>query len=186
MILDESEYLNCSNEIVGGLIETVSVALFRDFPSVKVDLDDVEKVVGALTVLRPRVVEIETLTGVLHMFRGNWGEAMHVLRSVCERAPNFSYARMLLAVCLSTSGDSSWRRVAAEALELGADSHAEALVRVMQAREDLEGAIQVQQRGGAFTIPASCAALMAEQGVSTGTHEAGAGSAMESAGYLRL
>lgn len=92
MVVGESEYLNCSNEIVGGLIETVSVALFRDFPSVKVDLEDVEKVIGALTVLRPRVVEIETLGGVLQMFRGNWSEAMHVLRSVCERAPKFSYA----------------------------------------------------------------------------------------------
>ncbi|KVZ68315.1 HrpB1 family type III secretion system apparatus protein [Burkholderia ubonensis] len=186
MVVGESEYLNCSNEIVGGLIETVSVALFRDFPSVKVDLEDVEKVVGALTVLRPRVVEIETLSGVLHMFRGNWGEAMHVLRSVCERAPKFSYARMLLAVCMSTSGDSGWRRVAAEAMELGADSHAEALVRVMQAREDLDGAIQVQQSGGAFAMPASCAALIAEQGVDAGMPEASAGNAAESVGYLRL
>ncbi|KWI31368.1 type III secretion protein [Burkholderia ubonensis] len=186
MVVDEPEYLNCSNEIVGGLIETVSVALFRDFPSINVDLDDVEKVVGALTVLRSNVVEIETLAGVLHMFRGNWGEAIHVLHSVCERAPEFSYARMLLAMCLSTSGDSSWRRVAAEAMELGADPHAADLVRVMQAREDLDGAIQVQQSGGPFVIPASCAALMAKQNVNLEANDAGAGGAADSVGYLRL
>ncbi|KVU59698.1 type III secretion protein [Burkholderia ubonensis] len=186
MVLDKAEYLNCSNEIVGGLIETVSVALFRDFPNVKVDLEDVEKVVGALTVLRPNVVEIETLTGLLHMFRGNWGEAMYVLRSVCERAPKFSYARMLLAVCLSTTGDSSWRRVATEAMELKADPHAAALVRVMQAREDLQDAIQVQQSGGGFRIPASCSALIAEQNDDAEANEAGACGVPDSAGYLRL
>ncbi|VWD53058.1 type III secretion protein SctG [Burkholderia lata] len=186
MVVDQPEYLNCSNEIVGGLIETVSTALFRDFPNVGVDLDDVEKVVAALTVLRPNVVEIETLTGLLHMFRGNWEDGMRVLRSVCERAPEFAYARTLLAVCLSAHGDASWHRVAAEALEFGANPHAEALVKVMKAREDLLGAIQVYQGGGEFRIPESYAALVAEQKAASGASEARAGSAPDSAGYLRI
>ncbi|WP_244137488.1 MULTISPECIES: HrpB1 family type III secretion system apparatus protein [Burkholderia] len=181
------ECLNCSNDIVSGLIEVVSVSLFRHFPDVKVDLDDVEKVIGALTVLRPNVVEIETLTGLLHMFRGNWDEAMHVLRSVCERVPAFPHARTLLAVCLSTKGDASWRRVAAEAAELATDPHTAALVTVMQAREDLQDAIKVQQSGGRFVIPPTFAALIAEQdgGASEAAGSEG-GSVPDSASYLRL
>ncbi|MGU7816491.1 HrpB1 family type III secretion system apparatus protein [Burkholderia sp. AW49-1] len=186
MVVDQREYLACSDEIVGGLIETVSTALFRDFPHVGVDLEDVEKVVAALTVLRPNVVEIETLAGLLHMFRGNWDDAMRVLRSVCERAPAFAYARTLLAVCLSANGDASWHRVAAEALELEADPHAAALVRVMRAREDLLAAIDAHRVGEEFWIPDSCAVLIAEQNVTNEASEVSAAGISDSSGYLRL
>ncbi|KVP36384.1 type III secretion protein [Burkholderia ubonensis] len=186
MVVDKHEYLNCSSDIIGGLIDIVSVSLFRDFPKVNVDLNDVEKVIGALVVLRPNVVEIETLTGLLHMFRGNWGEAIYVLRSVSERAPKFSYARTLLAVSLSMKGDSSWQRVAREAMELEQEPHTEALVKVMQAREDLHDAMQRQQNGGVFEIPPSCVALIGDENTGSVSNEETATVDPGSIGYLRL
>ncbi|NHH78782.1 hypothetical protein DRA46_00835 [Burkholderia gladioli] len=74
------DYLNCRPEIVGGLIETASDALLQTFPKVSVDPYDIELMLDALRVLRPKVPEIQMLDGILHMVRNHWDDAILVLR----------------------------------------------------------------------------------------------------------
>jgi type III secretion protein HrpB1 len=110
-------------------------------------------------VLRPRVTEIDTLDGILHMVRGHWDDAIHVLRQVGENAPRFGYAKALLAFCLSAKGDPDWKQCATEAMEINPSRDTQALVRALEAREDLLNAMRVKRNGGQFVTPASCEAL---------------------------
>jgi type III secretion protein HrpB1 len=153
------EYMNCSPNVIGGLIETVSTALLSNFPKVSADPYDIELVLDALRVLRPRVTEIDTLDGILHMVRGHWDDAIHVLRQVGENAPRFGYAKALLAFCLSAKGDPDWKQCATEAMEINPSRDTQALVRALEAREDLLKAMRVKRNGGQFVTPASCEAL---------------------------
>jgi type III secretion protein HrpB1 len=159
MTASTPEYMNCSPNVIGGLIETVSTALLSNFPKVSADPFDIELVLDALRVLRPRVTEIDTLDGILHMVRGHWDDAIHVLRQVGENAPRFGYAKALLAFCLSAKGDPDWKQSAAEAMEINPSRDTQALVRALEAREDLLNAMRVKRNGGQFVMPASCEAL---------------------------
>lgn len=153
------EYLNCSPDVVGGLIETVSTALLDNFPKLSADPYDVELLLDALRVLRPKVAEIDTLDGILHMVRGHWDDAIHVLRQVGENAPRFGYAKALLAFSLSAKGDPDWKQCATEALATNPTRDTEALVRALNAREDLLNAMRANRRGGQFVTPPSVTAL---------------------------
>lgn len=159
MTVSTPDYLNCSPDVVGGLIETVSTALLSHFPKVSADPYDIELVLDALRVLRPRVAEIDTLDGILHMVRGHWDDAIHVLRQVGENAPRFGYAKALLAFCLSARGDPDWKQCAAEAMADNPTRDTQSLVRALEAREDLLNAMKVKRAGGQFVTPKSCEAL---------------------------
>ena len=159
MTVSTPEYMNCSPNVIGGLIETVSTALLSNFPKVSADPYDIELVLDALRVLRPKVAEIDTLDGILHMVRGHWDDAIHVLRQVGENAPRFGYAKALLAFCLSAKGDPDWKQCATEAMEINPSRDTQALVRALEAREDLLNAMRVKRNGGQFVTPASCEAL---------------------------
>ncbi|SDH29339.1 HrpB1 family type III secretion system apparatus protein [Paraburkholderia phenazinium] len=159
MTASTPEYMNCSPNVIGGLIETVSTALLSNFPKVSADPYDIELVLDALRVLRPRVTEIDTLDGILHMVRGHWDDAIHVLRQVGENAPRFGYAKALLAFCLSAKGDPDWKQCATEAMEINPSRDTQSLVRALEAREDLLNAMRVRRNGGQFVTPASCEAL---------------------------
>ncbi|MDR3096672.1 MAG: HrpB1 family type III secretion system apparatus protein [Paraburkholderia sp.] len=159
MTASTPDYLNCNPDVIGGLIETVSTALLGDFPKVQADPYDIELVLDALRVLRPRVAEIDTLEGILHMVRGHWDDAIHVLRQVGENAPRFGYARALLAFCLSAKGDPDWKQEAAQAMMLSPTRDTQHLVRALEARDDLINAIRVKRSGGQFVTPASVDAL---------------------------
>jgi len=125
------EYLNCSADVVGGLIETVSVALMDNFPKSTVDCDDVGLVLDALHVLRPDAPELDALDGILYIVKGRFDDAIRVLRQVIARAPAFAYARALLAFSLAAKGDPDWRQCASEVIEGGQSGDAEKLVRVL-------------------------------------------------------
>ncbi|WP_246793434.1 HrpB1 family type III secretion system apparatus protein [Burkholderia perseverans] len=149
------DYLNCSPEIVGGLIETASDALLQTFPKVSVDPYDIELMLDALRVLRPKVPEIQMLDGILHMVRNHWDDAILVLREVSESAPRFAYAKALLAFCLSTKGDADWKMVANEVLEGNPTRDTVSLVKALHAREELVNAVQASRNGSTFITPAS-------------------------------
>jgi type III secretion protein HrpB1 len=145
------------------LIETASAALFSHFPKAAGDTLDVEMVLDALRVFRPQVVEIGMLDGVLHIVHGRWDEAMHTLREVIARAPDFDYAKAMLAYCLASKGTQDWRQWAAEALSGGASRETRSLIRSLEAREDLLFA-KLDYRGGEFVVPESCRSLAEENG----------------------
>ncbi|MGF6483163.1 HrpB1 family type III secretion system apparatus protein [Paraburkholderia sp. JPY419] len=155
------EYLNCSAEIVGGLIETICVALFETFPRPSVDREDVGLVLDALHVLRPDVAEVDALDGILHIVNGNWDDAIHILHQVVTRAPGFLYGKSLLAFSLAAKGDPHWRQCAGEVIESGAAGGcADKLVRALIARHDLMSAHRAARLSGKFVMPDSVAAMI--------------------------
>jgi type III secretion protein HrpB1 len=151
MSVTTPEYLNANADIVGGLIEVVSLAQLTSFPKMVADPEDIGLVLDALRVLRPRLRELETFDSILHMARGEWDEAVRVLSGLIASAPKFSYARALLAFCLSSKGDPSWRQAAAEALEHNPYPETRKLVRSLEARDELRMAVQSYERTGKFT-----------------------------------
>ncbi|QGZ65821.1 HrpB1 family type III secretion system apparatus protein [Paraburkholderia acidisoli] len=154
-------YLQCSHEVVCGLIETASAALFSHFPKAVGDTLDVELVLDALRVFRPKVTEIGMLDGVLHIVHGRWDDAAHALRAVIDQAPDFAYAKAMMAYCLASRGEPGWRQWAHSALEANPNAQTLALVRALEAREDLQHAMR-DYRGGEFVIPESCQSLAEE------------------------
>ena len=155
-------YLNCSPDVVGGLIETVTAALLGNssFPEAGVEgTEDIEMVLDALAILRPKVGELEIFTGLLLMQRGQWDEAVHLFSGLVARSPSYTYAKALLAFCLSYKGDSNWRQTATEAMREQPDRTTRALVRALVARDELEEAMRAHQNGAPFEVPASIAKL---------------------------
>lgn len=166
------EYLNCSADVVGGLIETVSVALMDNFPKSTVDCDDVGLVLDALHVLRPDAPELDALDGILYIVKGRFDDAIRVLRQVIARAPAFAYARALLAFSLAAKGDPDWRQCASEVIEGGQSGDAEKLVRVLIARHDLMDARRARRLGGDFVMPESVMTLMESSQAATSSSSA--------------
>ncbi|WP_175865837.1 HrpB1 family type III secretion system apparatus protein [Burkholderia cepacia] len=149
------DYLHCSHEIVCGLIDTASSALCVHFPKAVGDTLDVELVLDALRVFRPSVAEIGMLDGVLHIVHGRWSDAAHALTAVIDLAPDFVYAKAMMAYCLASKGEPGWRQWAHSALESKPNREALELVCALEAREDLNKAVH-DYRGGEFRIPESC------------------------------
>ncbi|WP_324658528.1 HrpB1 family type III secretion system apparatus protein [Burkholderia thailandensis] len=170
MKADTPEYLQCRPEIVGGLIETVSVALLRTFPKMTADPYDIELILDALRVMRPNVAEIQMLDGVLCMACERWDDAIRSLSDVCAAAPQFDYGKALLAFCLSTKGDDSWKQHATEALGNNPNDDTLVLLKALQAREDMVKAVHANRNGGPFVPPQSVCELNAE--LEQGTKEA--------------
>ncbi|MGF6292552.1 HrpB1 family type III secretion system apparatus protein [Paraburkholderia youngii] len=156
------DYLNCSQAIVGGLTETLSCALLNNFSALEVDPCDIELTLDALRLLRPRIAGLDMMEAVFYMQRGHWDGAIHMCSRVIEGAPHFSYAKALLALCLSVKGDAGWRRCASEALAQNPDRDTRQLVRALEARDELREAIRVCSNGGIFKAPPSVARLSDE------------------------
>lgn len=153
------EYLHCSQAVIGGLIDTLSCSLLNNFPTLLADPYDIELTLDAVRLLRPQMAEIDTMEAVLYMQRGHWDDAIRVFSRVVEEAPQFSYAKSLLAFCLSVKGDPSWRQWAGAALAQNPDRDTRQLVRALEARDDLREAIRAYRNGGTFEVPLSITAL---------------------------
>jgi type III secretion protein HrpB1 len=155
-------YLNCSPDVVGGLIETVTAALLGNSSFLEGEpegTEDIEMVLDALKILRPKVAELETFAGLLLMRRGQWDEAIHLFSGLVARSPNYAYGKALLAFCLSFKGDPNWRQAATEAMRETPDRTTRALVRALAARDDLNEALRAHQNGAPFEVPVSIARL---------------------------
>ncbi|MCR4468326.1 HrpB1 family type III secretion system apparatus protein [Burkholderia sp. SCN-KJ] len=169
------DYLQCSHEVVCGMIEAASAALFAHFPQAAGDTLDVELLLDALRVLRPKVAEIGMLDGLLHIVHGRWDDAAHALRAVIDMVPDFAYAKALMAYCLASKGDPGWRRWASDAVESAPNGETLALVRALEAREDLHAAMR-DYRGGEFVIPQTCQSLVDEARAAEQSQPAASGS----------
>ncbi|MGF6955256.1 HrpB1 family type III secretion system apparatus protein [Paraburkholderia youngii] len=118
-------YQDYPKALVSALIETVSIGCQRNYDQ------DSEAVLNALRVLRSDFPELETFEAWLQIRRGRWAEAIQVLRSLDTASAKWSYGKALLAYCLYMTGDSGWRLVANEVLELNNNAEATALARAM-------------------------------------------------------
>ena len=155
----EHSLADVSQDVVGGLIETVTAALLSNFPVIEGDPEDIEMTLDALKVLRPKVVELETFAALLQMQRGHWDEAIHIFARVVASVPHFAYAKALLAFCLSFKGDPNWRQTATEAMQESPNRETRQLVRALAARDDLQEALRAHKNGAPFEVPVSIATL---------------------------
>jgi type III secretion protein HrpB1 len=155
-------YLQCGDATLNALIEIASAGLFRHFPNASADTTDIELVLDALRAFRPKVAEIETRAGVLHIVNGRWEEASRTLRDVIDAVPSFAYAKAMYAYCLAAQNDAGWRQWADQALEGDAGPETRALVRALGVRADLEAA-RANHRGGELVMPESYRDFAEEQ-----------------------
>lgn len=160
MYISKPEYLNCSDNVVGGFILLLTGALMRDFPKCTVDRDDVSSILDALHVLRPDVPEVDALDAMLCAVNGRYDDAAHIFRQVIERAPQFASARALLAFSLAAKGDQQWRQYANELVNDPESGDANRLARVLIARSDLLDAHRASLKGARFAMPESVQSLM--------------------------
>jgi type III secretion protein HrpB1 len=156
------DFMRCGDVTMSALVEVASAALFMHFPQASADTIDIELVLDALRTLRPKVAEIDTLQGVLHIVNGRWSEASATLREVIAAAPKFGYAQAMHAYCLAATGDAGWRAQAEQALEIDPGPETAALVRALRVRADLEDA-RNNARNGQLTLPDSYREMLAEQ-----------------------
>lgn len=147
-------YLQCNDAALNALIEIASAGLVRHFPQASTDTADIELVLDALRAFRPKVAEIETLAGVLHIVNGRWDDASRTLRDVIDAAPSFAYAKAIYAYCLASQRDAGWRQWADQALEGDAGPETRALIRALGVRADLDAA-RANHNGGEFVLPES-------------------------------
>lgn len=174
MSISSQQYTKVDKNIVGGLIEVVSLFLQDNVSPRAGDIEDAELVVDALRVVRPAARELGALHGMLWMSRGRWDEAIDTLEAVLQERPNFLYAKGLLALALFSRGDSSWRQLADEIDDSDAGEDSRKLVRTLRARADLRMAMETYHKTGNFTLPESCAEQMREheqQGVASDNSE---------------
>ncbi|CAN7379050.1 HrpB1 family type III secretion system apparatus protein [Trinickia sp. LjRoot230] len=134
-------YMDCDAELVDGLIDlvtTAQVACSISFDANDelcavvppgVALGDIESVIDALHVLRPRVIELSIFDALMHIVRGQWREATQTLYEAVTLRPDFQYGKAMLAFCLSQQNDSAWRPVAQEVLASGDSPDAVRFVR---------------------------------------------------------
>ena len=146
--------VQCGDATLTALIHIASAGLYRHFPQALGDTADVELVLDTLRALRPKVAEIETLQGVLHIVNGRWPDAARTLRDVIDAAPAFGYAKAMYAYCLASKNDPGWRSWAEQALEGEPGVETQALIRALTVRADLEDA-KANYRGGGFVLPDS-------------------------------
>lgn len=97
---------------VEALFDVMSAGMFRD------RLDDAEYVLNAIRALRPNVREFDTFEATIAMKRGQWRQAIHILRNVDAVATNWLTGKALLVQCLYAVGDPEWRVVGNEILEM--------------------------------------------------------------------
>ncbi|MFM0553153.1 HrpB1 family type III secretion system apparatus protein [Paraburkholderia sediminicola] len=191
MSVTTPNHLDCSYDIVCGLIDILSAALNYGDTVPRVNPEDVEAVLDATRVLRPKLAELGAFEAMLHIQRGHWDDAIHVLTQVSAAAPGFWYAKALMALCLSSRGDDDWRQWAAQVLEETTDRNARKLVRALKAKDDLREATLALETTGKFEVPLSIALLSDEDDQSEPLLEAPKvaplqDEAIAKQGYLRI
>ncbi|MET3824241.1 type III secretion protein HrpB1 [Burkholderia sp. PvR073] len=185
------QYPTCTHELFGALVEIVRMSVVDQFPTTRIDVDDVEHLLEALHVMRPNLPELHLFDGFVHVVRGNWREATAIFRALVDQSVGLPGSKAMLIYCLSSSGDGDWRIVANQLLDDdGVTPQARMLVHAVMARNDVEQAGEYALASGEFVEPESLKQLRAES-VSGEAGNGASGSAateppMFDGQYLRL
>ena len=150
------DYLDCGTDIISGLVQLASAAMVRSYPKVLANPGDVEMVVDALRLLRPRLEALDMFDALRHMLRGRWNDAVYVLAALLERAPELKGIHALLAFCLHELDRPDWKQAAAQELNRDTDESPRRLLETMIARAELDAALADARNGLPFVMPPSC------------------------------
>jgi type III secretion system HrpB1/HrpK family protein len=152
-------YRDCDSHIIAGLIATASEVFAVNGPQTDADRCDVELILDALRVLRPTAIELESLSALLSVSKGDWNGAISALTLVVTQSPQYSNARSLLAYCQAMNGMSIWRQTLAEAPEGSPEAPIRRMEHVLTAREDWLEALRTYEAGGGLHVPLSVATI---------------------------
>lgn len=160
---NQADYLACERRVLRGLIETISVSLITNFPTPRVDLDDVEQLVSAVRVLMPDVPEIGLFEGLLLAAKGRWLEAGQVFRFLSDNKQCYPDSKALLGYCLSVVREPEWQVVINEVMEHESAPNALTLARIVVAKNDYRRALEEARNTGVFVLPESARRLNEER-----------------------
>lgn len=121
----------CSNSLVSALVEMLTWA------SRTGRLDEADRLLSALHLMRPNFTELSAYDAWLLIRRNRMDDAAQLLRQLEGRelqAPFGPYVTALLAVCLSSLGDPSWRIYANQVVTRDEDSESVALVGLLMGK----------------------------------------------------
>lgn len=123
----------CSKDLVSALVEMLTWAARKGH------LDEAERMLAALHVMRPDFIELQAYDAWLQIRRNRPAEAAQLLRQLEGRdlKPPFGpYVTALLALCLSSLKDPSWRIYANEVLERDEDPESVGLMKLLTGKRD--------------------------------------------------
>ena len=114
-------------ELFCALVDVLNVAISHQM------LAEAESVLQGLRAMKPRMIELDTFEAWIAMRRGYLQDAIRLLRHVDGRSRNAlsPFAKALLAFCLYSVGDPTWRINAQQVIEDDENSAATGLVRLL-------------------------------------------------------
>ncbi|GLU31320.1 hypothetical protein Busp01_11620 [Trinickia caryophylli] len=118
---------------MSGLVEMLTWAARKGH------LDEADRLLAALHLMRPNFVELQAYDAWLLIRRNRMADAAQLLRQLegRELQPPFGpYVTALLAVCLSSLGDASWRVYANEVLTREEDPESVGLVNLLMGKRE--------------------------------------------------
>lgn len=131
-------FTTCSNRLVAALVELLTWAARKGH------LDEADRLLAALHLMRPNFVELNAYDAWLLIRRNRMADAAQLLRQLegRELQPPFGpYVTALLAVCMSSLGDASWRIYANQVLARDEDAESVGLMNLLMGKRDkAEGA----------------------------------------------
>ena len=123
----------CSNRMVSALVELLTWAARKGH------LDEADRLLAALHVMRPNFVELNAYDAWLLIRRNRMADAAQLLRQLegRELQPPFGpYVTALLAVCMSSLGDTSWRIYANQVLTRDEDAESVGLMNLLMGKRE--------------------------------------------------
>jgi type III secretion protein HrpB1 len=124
---------SCPDKLVSALIELLVTSVNKGY------LDESERLLGALKIMRPRFRELLIYDVWLLIARKQFSEAAQILRSLEGQTLQFpfnAYVSALMAICLFSMKDPSWRIFANEVLARNEDSQSIALVNMLMGKKE--------------------------------------------------
>lgn len=121
----------CSNRLVSALVELLTWAARKGH------LDEADRLLAALHLMRPNFVELNAYDAWLLIRRNRMADAAQLLRQLegRELQPPFGpYVTALLAVCMSSLGDPSWRIYANQVLTRDEDPESVGLMNLLMGK----------------------------------------------------
>jgi type III secretion protein HrpB1 len=119
---------SCPDKLVSALIELLVTSVNKGY------LDESERLLAALQIMRPRFRELQVYDVWILIARKQFSQAAQILRTLegqTLQQPFNAYVSALMAICLFSMKDPSWRIFANEVLARNEDSESMALVNML-------------------------------------------------------
>jgi len=122
------DFTVCSDKLISSLIVLFIAGVNKGY------LDDAQRLLTALQIMRPRFRELQIYDAWLLIARKEFSSAAKMLRTLeCQpmQKPFGAYVSALLAICLSSLRDPSWRIYANEVVARDEDEESVLLVNLL-------------------------------------------------------